>query len=267
MSTFTIQWNPEEVLEIGPVSSRFNCIGYAHTMGRRCRCPIDAAECQQAINLLREMSMMEVSSPEVEESLEPLASLLLCTEHHQYQMHSVAGKWRDQIAEVQVRAMAVPEIVAEWERVICGSSVAAHQWTAQLKQSVLDGGPADVENTFKFLGLALRREQDFQAQLAELKTSNEDLKRDVQSLRTQLAHSANDPVHNRATPVTSPARARQSSADSSATFTHQISAGVNHQSPHGHSHHHIHRIRIQFELQSQSVSQPSPSFHSPLLIS
>ena len=99
MSAFAAQWNPEEVLEIGQVSSGYRCIGYAHTMGRRCLITIAAEDCERAINLLREMSRMDVSSPGVEESLEPLASLLLCTEHHQNQVLFVAEKWRNQIAE------------------------------------------------------------------------------------------------------------------------------------------------------------------------
>ena len=278
MSTFAAQWNPEEVLEIGQVSSRFTCIGNAHSQGQRYHLLIPRVNRQQAIDLLREMSMMDVSSPAVEESLKLLARLLLCT-HHQDQVLSVVRKWHNQIAGVHIQEIAEPDIAAEWERVTRSSSVAVHQWTARLEQSLLHGGAADIHKTVKLLSLAIKRERDCQCQvqLAELKTSNEDLHREVESLRTQLAYSANDPVHGIATPVTSPARARQPSADSSAPFTHQISAGANHRSPHGHSHHHIHQIRIHLDLRSESVSasqhpypqtvsQPEPSFHSPLLI-
>ena len=271
MSTFVGQWNPEEVLEIGEVLSGTTCVGQAHSKNRRCHNPIAAVNRERAANLLHNMSRMDVSSPEVEESLEPLARLLLCKQKHQNQLSSVVGKWRNQIEGVQVQEAADREIIAEWEKVALGGSVAVHQWTARLEQSVLDGDIADTQKVIKLLGLAQKRERGFQAQLADLEILNADLNREVESLRTQLAQSANDPVGNRATLVISQARARQPSADSYPTFRHQISVEEDYQSLDSHSQNLIHRVRIQFELQSepvatsqqpytQTVSQPERSF-------
>ena len=266
MSTFVGQWNPEEVLEIGEVLSGTSCVGQAHSKNRRCHNPIAAANRERAANLLHNMSRMDVSSPEVEESLEPLARLLLCKQKHQKtQLSSVVGKWRNQIEGIQVQEAVDREIIAEWEKVARSGSVAVHQWTARLEQSVLDGDIADTQKVIKLLGLAQKRERAFQAQLTDLETLNAHLNREVESLRTQLAHSANDLVENRATPITSPARARQPSADFFPTFGHWISVEGDYQSLDGHSQNHSHRIRIQFELQSESVAtsqQPNPQIVS-----
>ena len=265
MSTFVGQWNPEEVLEIGQVSSGITCVGHAHSRNRRCHNPIAAVNRERAANLLRSMSRMDVSSSGVEGSLERLARLLLCKAKHQNQFSSVVGKWRNQIEGFQVQEAADREIIAEWEEVTRSDTVAVHQWTAQLEQSVLDGDIASIQKTVKLLGLAQKRDRDFQAQLADLETLNADLNREVESLRTQLAHSADDSVYYRATPVTSPARAREPSADSYPTFRHQISVEGDYQSLHGHSQNLSHRIRIQFELQNESVAasqQPHPQIVS-----
>ena len=256
MSTFVGQWDPEEVLEIGEVSSGVTCVGHAHSKSRRCHNPIAAVNRKQATKLLHEISKMDVSSPGVEESLERLARLLLCKQQHQNQLPSVVGKWRNQIEGVQIQDAAEQEIVAAWEEVIRGGSVAVHQWTARLEQSALNGDLADIQKTVKLLVLAQKRESGLRAQLADLETSKADLKREVESLRAQLAQSANDPVHDTATPVTSLTRAREPSADSYPTFRHQISIEGDYQPPHGHIQNLSHRIRIQFELQSESVAAP-----------
>ena len=260
MSTFVGQWDPEEVLEIGEVSSGITCVGHAHSKSRRCHNPIAVVNREQATKLLHEISRMDVSSPGVQKSLEPLARLLLCKQNHQNQFPSVVGKWRNQIEGLQIQEAAEREIVADWEEVIRSGSVDVRQWTARLEKSALSGDPADIQKTVKLLVLAQKRERGLRAQLAVLETSNADLKREVESLRTQLAHSASDPVSNIATPVTSPTRAREPSADSYPTFRHQISVEGDYQPPHGHSQNLSHRIRIQFELQSESVAAPQQPY-------
>ena len=271
MSTIFSQWNPEEVLEIGQVSSGVTCVGYVNSQSRRCRNMIAAVNRKRATSIIHAMSRMDVSSPEVEESLEPLARLLLCKRQHRNQLPSVVEKWRNQIDGVQVQEAAdrevitEQEIIAEWEEVARSGSVAFHQWTARLEQSVLDGDIADIQKTLKLLGLAQKRERDFQAQLADLETLNADLNREVDLLRTELAHSTNDPMHNGAPLVTSPARAQQPLTDSHPTVRHQISVEGDYQSLDGRSQNLSHRIRIQFELQSESVAasqQPYPQIVS-----
>ena len=265
MSTISSQWNPEEVLEIGQVSSGVTCVGYVNSQSRRCRNPIAAVNRERATNILLEMSRMDVSSLGVEESLEPLARLLLCKRQHQNQLPSVVEKWRNQIDGVQVQEAANQEIIAEWENVARSGSVAVHQWTGRLEQSLLDGDIAHIQKTIKLLGLAQKRERDFQAQLADLETLNADLNREVDLLRTEMARSTNDPVHNGATLVTSPARAQQPLTDSYPTVRHQISVEGGYQSLDGRSQNLSHRIRIQFELQSESVAasqQPYPQIVS-----
>ena len=249
MSTFVGQWDPEEVLGIGQVSSDTTCIGHARTQGRRCRRGIVAKDRTQAANLLSQMSRSDVTSPSVRE-LERLGRLLLCDlEQHEAQLPRVVRDWCNQIARFR-------GITAEWEHVIRSDSAAVHQWTTQLEKSMLNGDVADIQKTVKLLRLAQKRETGFQTQLTELQTQNADLNREVESLRTQLAHSASDLVHNRTTPVTSPVRARQPSADSSATFTNQISAEDDLQPLDCHGRSFIHRIHIQLELQCESAAAP-----------
>ena len=255
MSTSVGQWDPEEVLEIGEVSSGITCVGYACSKHRRCHNPIAAEHRAQAANLLNQISSIDVSSPRVRDFLEPLGHLLLCDLwQHQEQLPRVVEEWCEQIESFKV-------LVAEWEQVIRSGSVAVREWTARLEQSMLNGDNADIQKTLKLLGLAQKRERGLRAQLADLETSNAELNLEMESLHTQLAHSANDSVFNIATPVTSPTRAREPSADSYPTFRHRISVGGDYQSPHGHIQNLSHRIRIQFELQSESVAasqQPYP---------
>ena len=264
MSTFVGQWDPEEVLGIGKLSSGVTCVGHAYTKGRRCYRVVDAEHRAQAANLLSQMSRIDVSSPKVKEILEPLGRLLLCDLwQHQEQLPRVVGEWCDRIEGLR-------EITAEWEQVIRSDSVAVHEGSARLEQSVLPGDNPETQKTVKLLDLAQRRERGFHAQLKELETLNSDLNREVDSLRAQLTHSANDPVHSGATPATSPARARLPSTDSYTTFTDQSSAEGDRQSLDGHGH----LILIQFELRIESpaasqqrylqtVSQPERSLFGP----
>ena len=250
MSTFVAQWDPKEVLEIGEVSSGIICVGYACSKHRRCHNSIAAEHRAQAANLLNQMSSIDVSSPRVKDFLEPLGHLLLCDLwQHQEQLARVVEEWCEQIERLK-------DLVAEWEQVIRSGSVAVREWTARLEQSMLEGDIADIQKTLKLLGLAQKRERTFRAQLANLETSNANLNCKVESLRTQLAHSANDSMFNIATPVTSPTRVREPSANSYPTFRHQISVGGDYQPAHGHRRNLSHRIRIQFELQSESVAAP-----------
>ena len=257
MSTFTSQWDPEKVLGIGEVSLGITCVGHAHSENRRCHNAIAAVNRERASNLLQEMSRMEVLWPRLEKSLKELARFLLYKRQHQNQLPSVLEKWRNLIERFQVQEAANQDIITELDHVIRSTPAAAHHWTAQLEQSLLHGNNAQIQKTIKLLDLAQERERSFQAQLTDLQTSNADLHREVDSLRTQLAHPANDSVHNRASPITTLSRARQPSTDSQyATFTHQISAegGSDRQPLNRHGLNHIHLIRFQFELHRESVS-------------
>ena len=257
MSRFVAQWDPEEVLGIGKVSSGVTCLGHAYTKGRRCHWAINAENRAQAADLLSQISRMDVSSPrdKFKDCLEPLGRLLLCDLwQHQEQLPSVVRNWCNRIEGHR-------ETIAEWDQVIHGDSGAVQEWTAKLEQSLLLGDVDETQKTVQLPDLAQQRERGFQARLKELETLNSDLIREVESLRTQLAHSANDPVHSEATPVTSPARTRQPSADSYATFTHQSSAEGDRQLPDGHSQNLSLRMHVQFELQSGSPAtsqQPHP---------
>ena len=284
MSTSTSQWDPEAVLGIGQVSSGITCVGYAHSKNRRCHNAIAAENRERATNLLKQMSKMDVSSPEVEKSVEKslkdLAGFLLCKNNHQDQSSSFVGIWRNKIKGFKAQEAANRDLIGEWDHIIRSSPAATHQWTALLEESLMNANTAAIQKTLKLLDLAQKREKRLQTQLSDLQTSNADLNREVESLQTQLSdlqasntdlHQELDSLHTQlahlATPVTSTslAIARRPSTDSHATLTHQSLTNGNRQLlvGHGHAHNHIHLLRFQFELYHESVPishQPHPQF-------
>lgn len=101
-------WNPEELLEIGQVSSGVTCVGKVGSKDRRCERTIAAADRREASKLLLQMSIMEVSAPGVDDTLAPLARLLICKYPiHQVQVGEVVAKWRSQISDIKSRNLLV----------------------------------------------------------------------------------------------------------------------------------------------------------------
>ncbi len=103
MATLTSQWDPEDVLEIGQVSSGIICVGDALAKQRRCNKPIAAANRRQASELLRQISSLDVSSPRIYALLERLGHLLLCESNHQDQISVVMAKWSLRIEQHQLK--------------------------------------------------------------------------------------------------------------------------------------------------------------------
>lgn len=108
-------WDPEDVLEIGQVSSGVTCVGYARTQRRRCHNPIAVVNRQRAFNILLRMSRMDLSAPGVDDSLLQLARLLICIRNHQNQVQEVVAKWRSRIQRFQTVTAARLEVASESE--------------------------------------------------------------------------------------------------------------------------------------------------------
>ena len=115
MATLASQWDPEDVLEIGQVSSGIICVGHALAKQRRCNKPIAAANRRQASELLHQISSLDLSSPRIEALLKRLANLLLCESNHQEQISKVTAKWRLRIKEHQLKKAAERESIAKLE--------------------------------------------------------------------------------------------------------------------------------------------------------
>src|SRR6266702_4262448 len=87
-------WNPGDVL-YNLNSSEPRCIGCATSQGRRrCRNRIASHNCAEANRLLIELSEREPKWAWMVESLEKVASLLLCKAAHQNQANETVEKWR-----------------------------------------------------------------------------------------------------------------------------------------------------------------------------
>ena len=79
-------WNPGDVL-YNLSFSKPTCIGFAISQGRRCRNRIAAHNLIEANRLLIELSEREPKWARMADSLEKVASLLLCKAVHQNQVN------------------------------------------------------------------------------------------------------------------------------------------------------------------------------------
>jgi len=94
-------WNPGDVL-YNLNSSEPRCIGCATSQGRRrCRNRIASHNFAEANRLLIELSEREPKWAWMVESLEKVASLLLCKAAHQNQANETVEKWRRAILDIE----------------------------------------------------------------------------------------------------------------------------------------------------------------------
>ncbi len=135
MATLPNQWDPEDVLEIGQVSSGITCVGDALTKDRRCNKPIAAANRRQASELLHQISSLDVSSPRIEALLKRLTHLLLCPSNHQDQISDVTAKWSLRIEEHQLKKAAERERIAKLEAATSNPIAALKEWLALFEQA------------------------------------------------------------------------------------------------------------------------------------
>lgn len=89
------KWDPRKVLDLDPMAGTFTCVGSAPTKGHvRCRIRIDIMACSAAVEVLNEMTAIDiVRGSECTNELIRLAELLLCQTYHQYQAHEKAQDW------------------------------------------------------------------------------------------------------------------------------------------------------------------------------
>ena len=145
MTSSTIQWNPEDVLEIGQVLSGITCVGYAHSKQRRCNEPISAAKRQQASKLLLQLGKQDISSPEIGVILSLLAPLLSCNrKQHQDQISTVIDEWCHRIEEHQFKTAAERESVAKFGQAKSVGPMILQTWLALLGQAHWLGLPQSL---------------------------------------------------------------------------------------------------------------------------
>ena len=130
-------WDAEDVLGVGQVSLGATCVGYAKPKRRRCHHRVAAAICQQASDLLLQISSMNISASGVDHALERLARLLLCNHwNHQDQVEVVAAKWRDRVQQFQIVAAARLETTVQLENEARLGQVAPHKEGVRLEDAV-----------------------------------------------------------------------------------------------------------------------------------
>lgn len=130
-------WDAEDVLGVGQVSSGATCVGYAKPKRRHCHHRVAAANCQQASDLLLQISSMNISASGVDHVLERLARLLLCHPwNHQDQVGVVAAKWRDRVQQFQIVAAARLETTVQLENEARRGQVAPDEEGVRLEDAV-----------------------------------------------------------------------------------------------------------------------------------
>ena len=72
------QWNPTDVLGIGDIHDNFRCVGTNKSRTAKCNNPIGKARRQEAKEILRDLSVVDVTSDDFEHILGELADFLLC---------------------------------------------------------------------------------------------------------------------------------------------------------------------------------------------
>lgn len=118
-------WDPEDVLKIGQVSLGVKCVADALTLGRQCRYDIAVINYQRASNVVLRLSRLHPSSPEVNDTLNLLARLLICNHsNHKDQVEAVVAKWRSQIRQFQA---ARREAAAERQYLQQAAMIYAHE--------------------------------------------------------------------------------------------------------------------------------------------
>lgn len=115
MTAPSSQWNASEVLGIDPHSLGFTCVGHAKTQGRRCRNVIAKDNRGEAARILQTMGERNVETADFDDSLESLATCLLCRRWHVRDEHQISSKiaqWRRAIetfrATENARRMPAP---------------------------------------------------------------------------------------------------------------------------------------------------------------
>ncbi|KAE8354746.1 hypothetical protein BDV28DRAFT_73605 [Aspergillus coremiiformis] len=102
-----------EIIDLFPDEEPW-CAGFAPSQGRRCRRRIHASD--------RSTALLDLASEELEtggyidEFLDDLAPLVLCTANHQSQTDSLAASWKSQVQTFQT-AQATQDQTAERDRV------------------------------------------------------------------------------------------------------------------------------------------------------
>lgn len=100
----------DDTLSIAPVSQQARlediigitlertCYGFAPSQGRRCRNPIAQHSLNIALGLLNLGNEQLCNGQDISQTLERLATLVLCRRNHQYQAATVARRWAEMVA-------------------------------------------------------------------------------------------------------------------------------------------------------------------------
>jgi hypothetical protein len=92
-----------DIIDVDPQDSRFTCVGYAHTTGKRCQNKVNQSNRQQA-RLLLQMGEERLNSGESLHSLlTELAPRVLCLRRHQNQASSIVPEWSSKVSEFRSR--------------------------------------------------------------------------------------------------------------------------------------------------------------------
>ena len=136
MASSTSQWNPEDVLGLGQISTGIICVSYAHSKQRRCNEPISAAKREKATKLLLQIGRQDISSPRIVDYLLLLAPLLACNrKQHQAQIPTIVEEWCNRIEGVQLKIAAERERGATFGQDKMVGPLTLQQWLALLGEA------------------------------------------------------------------------------------------------------------------------------------
>lgn len=94
------RWSPNDVLNIGVIDDAFRCVGL-RIDEYKCTNPISQDHRTRAREIIRDMSILDVTASDFRESLDDLSEVLLCTKskHRLKQRAKFMSKWEKDIKD------------------------------------------------------------------------------------------------------------------------------------------------------------------------
>lgn len=98
------RWSPNDVLNIGAIDDEFRCVGL-RTDNYKCTNPISKDNRRRAREIIRNMSTLDVTASDFQDSLDDLSEVLLCTKSkHRLKQHAhFMSKWEKAIKDFAVK--------------------------------------------------------------------------------------------------------------------------------------------------------------------
>lgn len=119
-------WSPNDVLNIGAIDDAFRCVGL-RIDEYKCTNPISKDDRRRAIEIIRNMSTLDVTASDFHESLDDLSEALLCTKskHRLKQRARFMSKWEKDIKAFAEEKVQQGDVTSSGEAPSLTSSILA----------------------------------------------------------------------------------------------------------------------------------------------